>query len=113
MTTPKLIMFCAFCFIIGLITSHIMAGTYLNATDSATMNALTVIRTYNVLGLFTIPWLNADFFLVGIPRLIMWDFGFFGGEAEILKYFFYVITIGVIWGIFPIVAGILSYVLRR
>ena len=75
MTTPKLIMFCAFMFIVGLFVSHIYAGTYYGATDTAVLNSLTVIRTYNVLGLFTIPWLNADFFIIGLPALVSWDMG--------------------------------------
>jgi len=90
-----------------------MAGTYFGAKETTLFNTLTVVRTYNIAGLFTIPWINIDFFLVGIPRLISWDFAFFGGEAEILKYFFYTVSIGLVWGLFPIIAGVVSYALRR
>ena len=113
MTSPKLIMFCSFLLVVGLLVSHIMAGTFFGDRETTLFNTLTVIRSYNIAGLFTIPWLNIDFFLVGIPRLINWDFAFFGGEAAILKYFFYVIAIGLVWGIFPVVAGVISWALRR
>lgn len=108
MTTPKLIMFCAFVFIIGTLTSHLIAGAFFNSDDVSYLNSLMVIRTYNVLGLFTIPWLNPDFFLIGLPKLIAWDYGFFGGDFVLIKYFMYVISIGVVWGLFPIVVGIIS-----
>lgn len=113
MTTPKLIMFCAFMLIVGLLVSHVMEGTFFGTRERALMNTLTVIKTQSVFGMFSIPWLNLDFFTVGLPRLINWDFGFFGGEAETIKYFFYVVSIGLVWGIFPVVVGVLAYALRR
>ena len=113
MTTPKLLMFCGFVLIVGTLASHFMAGTFFGSTEQTWMDSLTVIRTYNVLGLFTIPWINPDFFTVGIPRLVSWDFGFFGGDYAIMQYFFYVITIGVAWGFFVVAIGVISSFWRR
>lgn len=100
-------------FTAGLLISHVLAGTYFGSDESSVYNTLTVIRMYNVADLFTIPWLNFDFFTVGLPRLIDWDYSFFGGEAEIIRYFLYAISMGIVFGLLPIVVGALSWALRR
>jgi len=112
MTTPKLLMACGFVFIVGIMVSRIIDGAFFNASDAAVLNQLTVIRSYNVWGLFTIPWLNPDFFIKGIPKLVAWDFSFFGGDYEIFKYFLYVVSIGVAWGFFVATVGVLSQFMR-
>lgn len=113
MTTPKLIMACGMVFVVGLLTSRILDGAFLGSVDSSVVDSLTVIRAYNVLGLFTIPWLNFEFFTVGLPKLISWDFSFFGGDYAIFKYLFYVISMGVAWGFFVATIGVLSNFWRR
>ena len=112
MTTPKLLMACGLVLVVGILTSRIIDGAYFSASDAALFDTLTVIRSYNVFGLFNIPWLNPDFFIVGLPKLVAWDYSFFGGEYEIFKYLFYVVSIGVAWGFFVATVGILSQFLR-
>jgi len=110
-SSPKLIMFLAFMFLVGIVVSFTMSGSWFGESGdntTAVLNSLTVIRSYNVMGLFSVPWLNPDFFTVGIPKVVNWDMGFFGGESQIIQYFFYVITIGFIFGILPIVIGVLQ-----
>ena len=113
MTTPKLVMACGLVFVVGLLASRIIDGAFFTTADAAIFDTLTVIRSYNVWGLFTIPWLNPDFFIVGIPKLVAWDFSFFGGDYEIFKYLFYVVSIGVAWGFFVATVTILMQFLRR
>ncbi len=110
MSTPKLIMFLAFMFLSGLIISNISSGTWIGASDITTMNTLTVIRSYDVAGLFSVPWINIDFFVIGVPKLVAFDYSFFGGEARLIQYFFLVVTIGFIFGILPIVIGVLQII---
>jgi len=113
MTTPKLIMACALIMTVGIITSRIIDGAFITAYDARIFDSLTVIRSYNVMGLFSIPWLNPDFFTVGIPKLVAWDFSFFGGELEIFKYLFYVVSTGVCWGFFVVTISFLQGFVRR
>ncbi len=110
MSAPKLIMFLAFMWVIGLTISYVADGTWFSASDATTMNQLTVIRNYNVAGLFDIPWINAEFFTNGLPKLVAWDTGFFGGEARIIQYLFMVVTIGFIFGVLPIVISALRVI---
>ena len=110
MSTPKLVMFLAFMFVVGLVLSFVGDGIWFGSDDANVMKTLTVIRTYNVMGIFSVPWLNGDFFTVGVPKLVEWDTGFFGGEARIIQYFFMVVTIGFIFGILPVVISVLSII---
>ncbi len=110
MTTPKLVMFLAFMWIVGFTVSAVMAGSWWGADQTSVMNSLTVIKVYNPFGLFSFPWINPDFFVLGVPHLVMWDMAFFGGEAQLIQYFFYVITIGFIFGLLPMVISVVSIV---
>ena len=105
---PKLIMFVGFLFVGLTLLSRLMEGAYFTAEDVITLNSLTVYRTWEVFGLFSLPTLNLDFFVVGLPKLIMWDYGFFGGGYEIFKYLLYTISMGVVWGVFIVIIVVLS-----
>ena len=110
MSSPKLIMFLAFMFVVGLVLSFAMSGTWFGSDEADVMNKLTVFKVYDVGGLFSVPWINADFFTDGVPRLLNWDTAFFGGEARIIQYFLYVVTIGFIFGILPTVIAVLQII---
>ena len=109
----KWIMGIGFIFFVGTLLSHIGAGSWFGADEVEIYNSLTVIRGYNVLGLFTIPWVNVDFVTVGLPKLLSWDYAFFGGEYEIMRYLFYTITMGIGMGLLILALGVLTAVFRR
>ncbi len=107
MTTPKAISFVAFLLIAGLSLSFIMGGVWFNNVWQARMNTLMALKTYNVLGFFKVPFVNIDFFTVGIPRLLSFDFAFFGGSTVYFQYILYAVSIGIIWGFVSVVIGII------
>ncbi len=108
MTSVKFIMFIMFAFVGITLMSRMLEGAYFSSTDIAIMNQLTVFRDVQVLGLFSIPTLNLEFFTQGLPHLLMWDYPFFEGTWALARYFFYVLSVGVIWGILIIFVGVLS-----
>ncbi len=110
----QLIGFLAFCFV-GMTTfNRILEGAFITASDVSIMNTLTITHDQQVWGLFSIPVINTDFFFVGIPRLVKWDYGFFGGNAAIFQYFLYSLTFALTFLIFMVIVGVVSqYFARR
>ena len=110
---PKLIMFCVFIFVVGTLLSLIIEGGYFGSQEVGIMNQLTGYTTLQIAGtgIWTVPKLVVGFFTHGLPKLIMWDYGFLEGEAAIFKWIvLYPISAGVVWGIalvfIPAVQGI-------
>lgn len=104
-------MFGVWCLVIGLVLSELMAGTdILDATDATLINNLQAIRIANV-GTWTIPILNANFFSFGIWSLMHWDWSFLAGSP--LLWVFYIFNIGLVWGIFTVVAVIVTGIFNR
>lgn len=108
MTTNKFIMFLVFGFVGCTLISRILEGAFINATDVEILNQLSVFRDVQVLNLFSVPALNLEFFTKGLPHLLTWDYPFFEGTWNLVRYFFYVLSIGVMWGILIIFVGVLS-----
>lgn len=110
---PKLLFIVFAGFVGGTWFSRLMEGAWLNAGDVAIMNSLTVIRSQDVLGLFSIPWINIDFFTIGIPKLIQWDYPFFGGTAAIVQYMLYALSLIVVWTFLVVFAGVIYSFIKR
>lgn len=102
----KLLMIAFFAFVAATFCSRLMGGAWFSATDTSTMNSLTVIKTVEVFNLFSIPTVNLDFITIGLPKLVSWDYPFFGGQAAIFKYFLYCLSIGIVWTILALFAGV-------
>jgi hypothetical protein len=98
----------AFLLLVGLVLSYGLSGVWFGSGTGSIMGGLKAYETYTVLGIFTIPWVNIDFFTVGIPKLLSFNFAFFGGSYEWIKYLFYVFSIGVIWGIVGLAIGVIG-----
>ena len=84
------------------------AAQFILAADVAVMNTLTITRDQSIFGLFNIPVINTNFFFVGIPRLVKWDYSFFGGNAAIFQYFLYSTTFALTFLLFVIIVGMIS-----
>ena len=105
--------FLAFCFIGMTALNRVLEGAFIAAEEIAIMNTLTITRDVKI-GWFEIPVLNTDFFFVGIPRLVKWDYSFFGGNAAIFQYFFYSLTFALSFMLFVLLIGLVAqYFLRR
>ena len=109
----RMIMFLGFLFVGFTLVARTMEGAYFGATDVALLNDLTVIRSFSLFGWFNVPVLNVDFFTVGLPKLIQWDYPFFEGGYEIVKYLLYTLSIGAVFGLFTIAIVVASSLIRR
>lgn len=97
--------FLAFNFTGMTLLNRILEGRFITSGDVEVMNTLTITHDQTIFGLFTMPVINTDFFFVGIPRLVKWDYSFFGGNAAIFQYFLYSLTFALSFALFVILAG--------
>lgn len=91
-TGNNLVGFLMFSFIGMTWINRILEGRFLQSGDVDIINNVLVFQPFSFFGLFTIPVPNASFLINGIPALIRWDYGFFGGDAQILQYLLYSVT---------------------
>jgi len=104
--------FLAFCFVGMTSLNRIMEGAFIAASDVSIMNTLTITRDVKI-AWFTVPVINADFFFVGIPRLVKWDYSFFGGNAALFQYFLYSLTFALSFLLFTFIVGLIFQYFRR
>ena len=110
----QLIGFLAFCFVGMTALNRILEGAFITASDIGIINTLTITHNQSIFGLFNVPVLNADFFFTGIPRMVKWDYSFFGGNAALFQYFLYSLTFAVSFLLFIIIIGLVAqYFARR
>lgn len=109
----RLIGFLGFLFVGMTLLNRIMEGAMIAADEVGILNTLTITHDQHLFGRFSVPVINVDFFFTGIPRLIKWDYSFFGGNAAILQYFLYSITFAVAFGLFVIIVGMVSQFFSR
>jgi hypothetical protein len=109
----KLIGFLAFSFAGMTVINRWMNGQWITAADNAVMNNLTITHSMNVFGLFSVPVPNVSFFLTGLPRLVKWDYSFFGGNAEIIQFMLYALTVMVAFVLFTLIIGLLYQFFSR
>jgi len=108
-----LIGFLAFCFVGMTLLNRMAEGIFISSADVSIINTLTITRDQSIFGLFNVPVLNTDFFFVGIPRLVKWDYSFFGGNAAIFQYFLYAFTFAVSFLIFTLIIGLVYQMYSR
>ena len=93
--------------------NRILEGLFITTSDVGIINTLTLTRSQEVFGLFTMPVINTDFFFVGIPRLVKWDYSFFGGNAAIFQYLLYTLTFALTFLLFALLVGLVSQFFAR
>ncbi len=109
----KFIGFLSMVFVGLTMLNRIAEGFFVAAADIAVVNTLTIMRDQTINGLFTVPVINTDFFFVGIPRLVKWDYAFFGGNAAIFQYFLYSMTFALSFMLFIVIIGLVSQYFSR
>lgn len=87
--------------------NKVLEGVFVGASEAAFLNALTVFREVSVFDLFTLPVPNLSFITDGLPRLVMWDYSFFGGPMAIFTYFLYSLTAILSFTLFTLILGLL------
>ncbi len=93
--------------------NRILEGRVLLASDVNTIRSVLAFQPFNVFGLFTIPVPNTSFLTEGLPALMMWDYSFFGGNAQIFQYLLYSITAVVSFILLVLVFGALYQMFSR
>jgi len=93
--------------------NRILEGVFITSSDVSIMNTLTLTHSQEIFGLFSIPIINTDFFFVGIPRLVKWDYSFFGGNAAIFQYMLYSFTFWLSFTLFILLVGMVSSYFQR
>jgi hypothetical protein len=76
-----------------------MDGAWLGGDDVSIMSYLTGmnnLQTASWTTIFTVPY---AFFTHGLPKLLLWDFSFFYGSWELIRWFLMILSIGAIWAI--------------
>lgn len=105
--------FLAWCFVGMTALNRVLEGAFIAADDVGIMNTMTLSHDVKV-GWFNIPVINWDFFFTGIPRLVKWDYSFFGGNAAIIQYAFYSFTAAMSFMLFILLVGLVAqYFIRR
>lgn len=97
--SPHYVMFLSFNLLIGNLLCAIIDGVWLVAEDVTLMTYLTGmtnLETASWTAIFTVPF---NFFTHGLPKLIMWDFSFFTGGWEVVRWFLFIFSIGAIWAV--------------
>lgn len=95
--SPQYVMFLSFVLLVGNFMCMVIEGSWLGATDVSLMQYLTGMQNLQTASwtmIFTVPF---NFFLHGFPKLITWDFSFFSGGLEIIRWFLFILSIGAIW----------------
>ena len=103
----------AFLFIGMTFINRMLEGAFVSTGEIEILNDLTIMRSVNPFGLFPIPVPNISFFTSGIPHLLKWDYSFFGGNASLISYFLYVLSIVVTFLLFTYAVGLVSQFLSR
>jgi hypothetical protein len=102
----SLIGFLTFLFCGFTLLNRIIEGAFITTADITILNQLTVIRSIEIPNLFSVPVLNLDFFIKGLPNLVNWNYSFFGGPGAIIQFFLYSFTAAVAFGCFLTVIGL-------
>lgn len=93
--------------------NRIMDGLFIAGSEIATMNSMSISHSAQI-GFASIPVINWDFFFVGLPRLVKWDYSFFGGNAAIFQFFLYSLTFALSFLLFTLIVGLFfQYFVRR
>lgn len=103
--------FLATSFVGMTLINRVLEGAFITASDVGVLNTMTITNKVDV-GLFSIPVLNLDFFK-GITRLVLWDYSFFGGNAQIIQFFLYSFTFVVSFILFILIIGLLYNAFSR
>ena len=108
------IMFMGLVLAAGTLVSLTFGGAWYDSTDTTIVNSLTVFKQANILGTWSIMVPNVSFFLVGAKALMAMDFAFFVGPMQILQWFMMMtFGLGMLWGVYTIVIGVIQGLFRR
>ncbi len=110
--TTKFMNFLCMAWFLSVLISLIVEGSFFGANENRVMNDLVLFTSLKVGGLIPIPAFNLYFFR-GVYRLLAWDYPFYYGGYEVIRYFWLVVlTPGAVWGISQVFAPVFANFLR-
>jgi len=89
--TNKAMNFLAMSWFISILICVVLEGSYIGSDQNSLLNQLIPLTTLNVGGMITLPALNLNFFQ-GFVRLLLWDYSFYYGGYQILRWFWLAVT---------------------
>jgi hypothetical protein len=99
--------FLGFVFVGMTAINQMLAGAMIGSADMGIMNNLTLFKSLSVFGLFQLSVPNLSFITEGIPHLVKWDYSFFAGNAGIIQFFLYSLTLALAFGLFLVMISML------
>lgn len=111
--SPKFFAFLAWVWISSTIICLIIEGTWIGSAENTIINDLTAFGAFKIGGIASIPVPNLLFFR-GVFRILLWDFSFYTGAFEVIRYIWLVVFTGsAIYGLsrefVPVVANFLKF----
>ena len=98
--STKFISFLAMVWFLSTLICLIMEGSYFGQSHASIIKDLSIFTTVPIIGTFSVPVININFFTMGMPKLLLWDYSFYTGGWQIIRWF-WVVTLspGAVWGI--------------
>lgn len=111
--SPNWIAGLSLAFVLGTIISCVIEGVYVGAEQMNVLNELCGYTTIGTGGLMEIMKLGAGFLTHGLPKVLLWDYAFFEGPFEIIRWFFIPLSIAVIWGMVQVFISVAQGLLSK
>ncbi len=107
--STKLMNFLCMIWLISVIICNVVEGTSIGSHGEQTvLNDLSLVTSIKVGGMIPIPMFNINFFR-GVFRLLTWDYGFYTGGWQLLRWFWTILlSPGAIWGMGSMMASVFA-----
>lgn len=95
----------AYWFINFTLINRILEGQMIASADMAVLNSVVAFRPFSLFGIINFSVPNFEMLTSGIPRLMKFDYSFFGGYGGYAAYMLYSISFGVAFMLFVLIIG--------
>jgi len=108
----KMFSFMAFVWIMSTMICLVIEGSWFGGPERTVINDLSAITSINIGGLVPIP-APSLFFFRGVFRMLLWDYSFYTGMFEMVRWIWLVVfTGGAVWGVMEKFAPVFANFLR-
>jgi hypothetical protein len=97
--SAKIMMFLAYCWFISTLICLVMEGAWFGSSQASIISSLSLFTTMSIPVInLTVPVFNMGF-VNGIVRLMLWDYSWYTGGWQVIRWFWVVVLDpGIIWG---------------
>ena len=108
----KMFSYMAFVWILSTMICLVIEGSWFGGSERTVINDLSAITSINIGGLVPIP-APSLFFFRGVFRMLLWDYSFYTGMFEIVRWIWMIVfTGGAVWGVMEKFAPVFANFLR-